>query len=37
MQLEIPGYLGHGPKSSNLWGYDTQAKINVFLPIDTAI
>ena len=29
--------LGYGPKSVNLQSYDAQAKLNVFLPIDTAI
>ena len=37
MQLEFPNSLGYGPISFNVKGQDTQAKINVFLPIDTAI
>ena len=37
MQLEIPRCLGYGPKNFNVQGYDVQTKINVFLPIDTAI
>ena len=37
MQLEIPSCLGYDPQSLNVYGFDTQTKINVFLPIGTAL
>ena len=30
MQLEIPSCLGYGPQYLNVYGFDAQAKINVF-------
>ena len=30
MQLEIPSCLGYGPQSLNVYGFDAQAKINIF-------
>ena len=37
MQLEIASCLEYGPESFNLKGCDAHAKINVFLPISTAL
>ena len=30
MQLEVPNCLGYGPQSLNIYGFNTQSKINVF-------
>ena len=30
MQLDIPSCLGYGPQSLNVYGFDAQAKINIF-------
>ena len=37
MELEIPSYLVYGPQSLNVYDFDAQTKINVFLPIGTTM
>ena len=37
MELEILSCLVYVPQSLNVCGFDAQTKINVFLPIGTAI
>ena len=37
LAVRIPSCLGYGPNSFNVYGYDAEAKISVFFPIDTAL